>query len=102
MREEPQRLELRGDTCIQEKDVNLDYGLEEQRRKEDTEGKPSAGENDKALLLDSAACHVGGGTWLAERRNINNFRVTLPIFFHLDDDEEISPVGTFLTAEVRT
>ncbi|KAJ1150838.1 hypothetical protein NDU88_003626 [Pleurodeles waltl] len=67
-REEPQQLEWRGDTGNQKRDVNQGYSVAEQQSKGDVEGEQSAGDNDKALLLDSAACHVPGGTWRAEVR----------------------------------
>ncbi|KAJ1105032.1 hypothetical protein NDU88_002440 [Pleurodeles waltl] len=58
---EPQHPKWRGDMGYKKRDANQGYSVAEQQRKEDIEGEQSAGENDKALLLDSAACHIPRG-----------------------------------------
>ncbi|KAJ1217332.1 hypothetical protein NDU88_004926 [Pleurodeles waltl] len=64
--EEPEQLEKGGDTGRRRRELDQNYKEAEQRHNKDIEGEQSADDIDKPPVSDLAACHIPGGTWLAQ------------------------------------
>ncbi|KAJ1187025.1 hypothetical protein NDU88_003804 [Pleurodeles waltl] len=65
--DESDQLEKGGDADHRRRDPDQYHEEVEQRHKEDVEGDRRASEIDKPPFSDLSACHVPGGTWLAQR-----------------------------------